>query len=317
MCVLSGCKASPPSKFETVHHHLGQAVAVCTRQPQSELITGNSRKHRLRQGKLFAILQFVPRSWTEREWESHSLLICLPRRHPWRPRRCRPIVTVSLNGSLKTGCGLSGMPASKGVLTDSQIWSIVLYLRHLTPPGGIAPAEARPEGPSAAATYVGSKTCEKCHTEIYHRWQKTPMANVVRDPREHPEAILAAFSKPDPLVKFKKEDVAFVYGSLWKQRFFTKVGNDYFPEGAQSDVMHKMWRPYFAAPGTDWWIPFYPADNMKRPTGPTCDGCHSVNYNVHEKSVTEWNVGCERCHGPGSEHVSASHAWEYFQIRQG
>ena len=43
---------------------------------------------------------------------------------------------------------------------------------------------------------------------------------------------------------------------------------------------------------------------MQRPTGPTCDGCHSVDYNIKTKQVAEWNVGCERCHGPGSEHVA-------------
>ena len=37
------------------------------------------------------------------------------------------------------------------------------------------------------------------------------MANVVRDPREHPEAILPDFAKPDPLLSFTKEDIAFVY----------------------------------------------------------------------------------------------------------
>ena len=43
---------------------------------------------------------------------------------------------------------------------------------------------------------------------------------------------------------------------------------------------------------------------MKRPTGPLCDGCHSVNYDIENKTVTEWNVGCEKCHGPGSEHAA-------------
>ena len=77
----------------------------------------------------------------------------------------------------------------------------------------------------------------------------------------------------------------------------------YFPLPAQWDVTHKIWRAYNVKPGTDWWTPYYPADNMQRPTGPTCDGCHSVNYDVATKKVTEWNVGCEKCHGPGSEHV--------------
>jgi predicted CXXCH cytochrome family protein len=129
------------------------------------------------------------------------------------------------------------------------------------------------------------------------------MANVVRDPREHPDAITPDLSKPDPLVNFTRDDVAFVYGSKWKQRYFKKVGGDYFPFPAQWDFTHKMWRPYMAAAGTDWWTQYYPADNFQRPTGPLCDGCHSVNYDIAKGAVTEWNVGCEKCHGPGSEHV--------------
>ncbi|HEY6991476.1 MAG TPA: cytochrome c3 family protein [Bryobacteraceae bacterium] len=153
------------------------------------------------------------------------------------------------------------------------------------------------------ATYTGSAACKTCHAQIYQRWSHTRMANVVRDPKEHPDAILPDLSKPDPLVKFTKDDIALVYGSRWKQRYFKKVGDDYFVLPAQWDVTHQIWRPYFVRNGTDWWATHYPPDNMKRPTGPLCDGCHSVNYNIQTKTVTEWNVGCEKCHGPGSDHV--------------
>ncbi len=127
------------------------------------------------------------------------------------------------------------------------------------------------------------------------------MANVVRDPREFPDAIIPDLSKSNSLVNFSTNDIAFVYGSKWKQRYFKKVGDDYFPFPAQWDVTHRMWRAYFVK--DDWWAPLYPPDNFKRPTSALCDGCHSVNYDVKTHAVTEWNVGCEKCHGPGSEHV--------------
>src|SRR5215831_15773335 len=74
----------------------------------------------------------------------------------------------------------------------------------------------------AQAAYVGSTECRACHPTIYARWKNTRMANVVRDPKEHPEAIIPDFSKPDPLLTFTKDQIAWVYGSKWKQRYFTK-----------------------------------------------------------------------------------------------
>jgi len=32
------------------------------------------------------------------------------------------------------------------------------------------------------AEYVGSKTCGECHTQIYPEWQRSPHANMTRDP---------------------------------------------------------------------------------------------------------------------------------------
>jgi predicted CXXCH cytochrome family protein len=204
---------------------------------------------------------------------------------------------------IQNGVRLTGMPAwgRPHDEADKDGWKLVLFIRSLGPLSAAEKSEQ--QSAMATAHYTGSQACAKCHREIYERWKKTPMANVVRDPREHPEAILPDLAT-DPIAKFSKDQVALVYGSIWKQRYFKRIGDDYYPEPAQWDVTHRLWRSYFVAEGTDWWAPFYPPDNMQRPTGPTCDGCHSVDYNIRTKQVVEWNVGCERCHGPGSEHVA-------------
>ncbi|HLX72520.1 MAG TPA: c-type cytochrome [Verrucomicrobiae bacterium] len=189
-------------------------------------------------------------------------------------------------------------------LPDQQVWQLVAYIRHLpqTVAANAAPSQPNTSGVAGSAHYIGSAACQQCHAAIYQSWKKTLMANVVRDPREHPDAIIPDFSQTNPLVHFSTNDIALVYGSKWKQRYFTRIGDDYYPQPAQWDVTHKLWRPYFAK--DDWWAPFYPPDNFKRPTSSTCDGCHSVDYNISTKRVAEWNVGCEKCHGPGSEHVA-------------
>jgi predicted CXXCH cytochrome family protein len=203
---------------------------------------------------------------------------------------------------IRNGVRLTGMPgwARPHDEQSDDSWKLVLSIRNLRQ---LTNEEQRQQATTTStAHYAGSQSCKKCHAEIYEHWQKTPMANVVRDPREHPEAIIPDLST-NKIAPFTKDQVALVYGSIWKQRYFTKIGDDYFPEPAQWDVTNHGWRPYFVANGTDWWVPYYAPDNMLRPTGPTCDGCHSVDYNIHTKQVAEWNVGCEKCHGPGSEHV--------------
>ena len=85
---------------------------------------------------------------------------------------------------------------------------VALYGQTATPPQGLT------------ATYVGSAACKTCHPAMYERWSKTRMANVVTDPKVHPEVILPDLTKADPLLTFKKEDIALVYGTKWKQRYF-------------------------------------------------------------------------------------------------
>ena len=220
--------------------------------------------------------------------------------------RASPTQTLGdgeLHYIIENGVQLTGMPAFTDLHESPQrgAWLLVLYVRNLATQNHAQ--KTQQTGARSAAHFVGSQACAKCHAEIYERWKKTPMANVVRDPREHPDAIIPDL-KTNNVAPFTKEQVALVYGSLWKQRYFTKVGDDYFPLGAQWEVKNKKWSKYHVADGADWWVPFYPADNAGRATGPLCDGCHSVGYDVHTKQVAEWNVGCERCHGAGSEHAA-------------
>jgi hypothetical protein len=38
---------------------------------------------------------------------------------------------------IDNGIEPSGMPASKGILSDDEIWSAVLFIRHLPPAGSL------------------------------------------------------------------------------------------------------------------------------------------------------------------------------------
>ena len=202
---------------------------------------------------------------------------------------------------IQNGVQLTGMPAWRNPHQQSNdVWQLVMFIRNLQPLTKIEQAQQAEIG---SAHYVGSQACAKCHADVYDHWKKTPMANIVRDPRQHPEAIIPDLSTNN-VSKFSRDQVAFVYGSIWKQRYFTKIGDDYYPLPVQWELKNHKWSKYFVKPGTDWWAQYYPPDNMQRPTGPTCDGCHSVGYDIHTKQVAEWNVGCERCHGPGSEHAA-------------
>jgi mono/diheme cytochrome c family protein len=57
------------------------------------------------------------------------------------PSLASPDVQQYTDGQLKWvidyGIWPSGMPGSKGILSDDEIWSIVVYLRHLPPAGSL------------------------------------------------------------------------------------------------------------------------------------------------------------------------------------
>ena len=107
---------------------------------------------------------------------------------------------------------MSVRPSSVLIVAAVVICSAVLSVRvssQAAPPAQAGqPAAPLPGAttPLPQARYVGSTTCRACHAAVYERWSKTRMANVVADPKQHPEAVLPDFSKPDPLVTFTLDD---------------------------------------------------------------------------------------------------------------
>jgi len=137
---LCGCKAKAPTKVE------------------SRLMWG--MKHRVFIGskKLRNPLPTTPESIAEgKEAFSHYCFAChgLDGQNtgiPFADRMAPPVPSLAsaevqgyTDGQLKSviddGVWPSGMPASKSILSDEEIWSIVIFLRHLPKPGSLGEPE--------------------------------------------------------------------------------------------------------------------------------------------------------------------------------
>lgn len=135
-----GCKATPPGSLET---------RVMTKAKHSFLIRGKSHKNPL---------PSTPATIAEgREAFSHYCVAChgmdgqntgvpfADTMSPPVPSLASASVQRYTDGQLKWvieyGIWPSGMPASKGTLSDDEIWSIVTFLRHLPPAGSLGAPE--------------------------------------------------------------------------------------------------------------------------------------------------------------------------------
>lgn len=164
-------------------------------------------------------------------------------------------------------------------------------------------------GASAAdPEFVGSAKCGQCHAEQHKTWKQSYHAKMVR-PKD--EAILkdvvAQWANGGPTkvnltgAPAKLDDVIYVVGSNWKQRFLVKnaaTGGHLFLD-KQWNRMAKRWENY--GNKNDW--------------DTNCGTCHSTGFRLtsyDEKnptaqkwSMAELNVGCESCHGAGAKHAKS------------
>ena len=134
--MLAGCRASAPGRTKT---------AVITRAKRWVFVGGRRDRNPLAAD---------PRAIADgRRAFGHYCVVChgldaqntgVPfalQMDPPVPSLASPEVQRYTDGQLKwviaNGVAPSGMPASKGILSDEEQWSIVVYLRHLPPAGSL------------------------------------------------------------------------------------------------------------------------------------------------------------------------------------
>jgi hypothetical protein len=157
--------------------------------------------------------------------------------------------------------------------------------------------------------YVGSEECKICHLEHYDSWKMTLHSRMLIDVRENPQAIIADMN-PEliraDLEKIKDklklpveeiyipspEEVIYVIGTQWKQRYVVQKDGTYYVAPVQYNVATRRWVNYYeqAWDERDWLI--------------RCGGCHATGVDLETKTFAETSIGCEACHGPGSQHTA-------------
>ena len=201
----------------------------------------------------------------------------------------------------------------------------------------LAPLATRPRHSSLtdckdAATFVGSQECRECHAPEYEKWtgsdhdQAMAVAdsasvrgdfdNVIFDDgivrvRFFTDAGRYLVNALGPDGKVHDYQVTHTFGWRPLQQYLIPFpGGRYQCLNVAWDTEKKQWfnlYPSQAIPVTDW---LYWTRGGQNWNG-MCAECHSTNlkknYDSSQQNFdTTWseiNVGCEACHGPGSDHV--------------
>jgi len=192
--------------------------------------------------------------------------------------------------------------------------------------------------PPAAAQFVGTPACGACHETEYRNWQDSDHRHAMEVADSH--AVLGNFNDAHfehfgSESRFFTRDgkyfvetdnakgeletfpIAYTFGHYPLQQYLIE-----FPDG-RLQPLSISWDSRPAAEGGQRWFHLYPDEKIAHDdplhwTGAfqnwnsRCASCHSTNLQKNYRADTDrydthWqeiNVGCEACHGPGSQHVA-------------
>ena len=138
---LSGCRSTPPGKFETksvqwAKHH----VTVGGKKDRNPLAPTPENIHAGRQAFGYYCVACHGRDG------QNTGVPFAAQVSPPIPSLAGSDVQSYTDGQLKwiidNGIFPSGMPASKGILSDEEMWQMILYIRHLPPAGSLGDPRA-------------------------------------------------------------------------------------------------------------------------------------------------------------------------------
>ncbi|MCB0132318.1 MAG: hypothetical protein KDD78_15765, partial [Caldilineaceae bacterium] len=180
------------------------------------------------------------------------------------------------------------------------------------PPGPLGPqGPAGPMGEDGLdykpAGYVGSDACQECHTDLYATYMETGhpwKLNKVVD-GQAPDYPFSEVS--DPPEGYTWDDILYVIGGYgWKARFIDQEG--YIITGDENALTQYNLENDRLDMGDDW-VAYHAGEQLPY----TCGSCHTTGYIPEGNQdglpglIGVWSedgIGCEACHGPGSNHVN-------------
>jgi hypothetical protein len=157
-----------------------------------------------------------------------------------------------------------------------------------------AAAAAATPTPAGARVHVGSLACQPCHAAIHAEWLASAHATTVRPATFEDEDRLASFVQCSDLT------ATHVLGDRHQVRYLLEREAVPWGDGrwlalpCAWDVADKSVELLHVA---DW---------ETLPWERSCAPCHVTGFRAADAGFLELGVGCESCHGPGSEHVASA-----------
>jgi predicted CXXCH cytochrome family protein len=201
-------------------------------------------------------------------------------------------------------------------------------------------AQPRPPGPAPAGPpiFAGSAACASCHQREHAAWQGSQHAHALQPAR--PDTVAgnfneASFDKDGVVSRFLRQggkflietegpdgkrgefEVRYTLGLAPLQQYLVEM------PGGRLQAFGIAWDTRPASAGGQRWFDLYPGHRI--PAGDPlhwtgiqqtanfmCVDCHVTNFrkgfdaaaNAYHSTWSEAGVGCEACHGPGSDHVA-------------